>query len=85
MQHRYDDVPGHGRVVLSHHAQDRAEEQQITDRQIEDVLFEGHDIPDGDSTLREFKGIRVVIITPSPWKGAKLVKTIYKVLPARIH
>jgi len=86
VQYYYEDVPGLGNVALSRHAQTKAEEQQITDRQVESVLYGGKSIPDGDSIWRERKGIRLVIITPTPFRGAKLVKTMYRIEPqARVR
>jgi hypothetical protein len=81
MQYYYEDVPGLGNVALSRHAQAKAEDQGITDGQISLVLYRGKDIPDSDSIMREHIGIRLVIITPTPFRGAKLVKTLYRVEP----
>lgn len=78
---RYEDVPGFGSVVLSHHAQRKAAEQRITDEAVEGVLFQGRDRPDGQATWREHRDVRVVIIRPTPWRGAWLVKTMYRVHP----
>ena len=72
-----------GTVELSKHAQERAINSGITEFQIENLLYEGEDIPDGtDVTLRDHKGIRAVILLyPKPDKKSKLVKTIFKIDP----
>ena len=77
--YRYDDVPGFGSVVLSRHAQDRAEEMIITDFQVDEALFKGRDVVEGAATLREHNGVRLVIIRPTPWRGLYLVKTVFRV------
>lgn len=79
MKHYYPDVPGLGNVALSRHAQDRAEEDHITDVHVEEVFLHGRDTHDADSVWREHNGIRMIIITPTPFRGAKLVKTMYRV------
>ena len=80
MKHYYPDVPGLGNVALSRHAQAQAEKLGLTDEAVERILSKGTDTPDGFATTwREFRGIRMVIITPAPFSGALLVKTIYRV------
>jgi len=79
MQHFYEDVPGLGNVAVSRHAQERALEQSISDRVFEDVLLTGKDTPEGLGVVwREKRGLRLVILLkPEPFRGAKLVKTVY--------
>lgn len=80
MKYYYEDVPRLGNIALSRHAQDRAADQSIGDEVVEEVLMNGKDTPDGMDTIwREHNGVRLVIITPTPFRGAKLVKTIYRV------
>lgn len=81
MKHYYENVPGLGNVALSHHAQEKAKAQSISDAQVHKVLFDGVDTPDHDSVWRELNKIRLVIITPTPFQGAKLVRTMYRVRP----
>lgn len=49
------------------------------DEHVVDTLVKGRDRPDGQATWREHKGIRLVIIRPTPWQGAWLVKTMFRV------
>ena len=70
-----------GNVALSRHAQSRAERDGITEAMVLDVLLQGTDTPDGNSTWRELKGIRLVIVEPTPFRGAQLVTTMYRVKP----
>lgn len=80
MKYYYEDVPGLGNIAISRHAQDRAASHCISDEMVEDVLINGTDTPDGMDTLwREHNGVRLVIITPTPFRGAKLVKTMYRI------
>ena len=81
--HFYRDVPRMGNVALSRHAIERAERLGLTQKMIEDVLWLGRDTPDGfQVTLREYNNIRfVIMLRPKPFKGAKLVKTLYKIDP----
>jgi hypothetical protein len=85
MKHFYRDVPHLGCVALSRHAQSEAEEDNIPDATVEDVLMRPSqpDIPDGQNIVwREKNGVRLVIILkPTPGRGARLVKTIYRVQP----
>ena len=81
MNHYFEDVPGLGNVALSRHAQTRAEQDGISEAMVLDVLLQGQDTPDGDSTWRELKGVRLVIVDPTPFRGAKLVTTMYRVKP----
>jgi len=80
VEHIWEDVPGFGKVVISRHAQERAERDNISERLVEEILWTGEDTPDGTDTMwREKKGFRLVIIRPDPWKGAFLVTTMYRV------
>ena len=80
MNYYYENVPGLGNIALSRHAQERAAAQSISDEAVEETLMYGKDTPDGmDTTWREHNGVRLVIITPTPFRGAKLVKTMYRV------
>ena len=81
LNHYYEDIPELGNVALSRHAQVRAVRDGISEAMILDVLLQGRDTPDGDSIWRELKGIRLVIITPDPFRGAQLVTTMYRVKP----
>jgi hypothetical protein len=83
VNHFYRDVPGLGNVAVSRHAQQRAEEDGISQEAFDRVLLEPltADVPDGAAILwRERDGIRLVILTnPTPNRGAVLVKTVYRV------
>lgn len=80
VKHYWPNIPRLGNVALSRHAQARAEEDHISEHAVEDVLLNGTDRPDGvDTTWRERNGVRLVIITPTPFQGAKLVKTMYRI------
>lgn len=76
----YPNVPGLGNVAVSRHAQDRAKGDEITPKQFEDALFNGETIPDGmNEVFREKNRVRVVILLkPTPDRGARLVKTVFK-------
>lgn len=79
----YDDIPGLGNVAVSRHAQARAAELGISETKFLDVLLNGTDRPDGmEEVWREKGAIRLVILLrPTPFRGAKLVKTIFRVKP----
>jgi hypothetical protein len=80
MKHYYENVPRLGNVVLSRHAQANAESLGISEKMVEEVLLKGRDIPDGmDTVWRERSNIRLVIVYPEPYTGARLVATIYKI------
>ena len=83
MNHFYRDVPKLGNVAVSRHAQQRAEEDGISQEAFDRVLLTPitPDTPDGADILwRERDGIRLVILTnPTPNTGAKLVKTVYRI------
>ena len=84
MTHFFDDVPGMGNVVLTRHAQDKARQEGISEEEVERALVRGQDTPDGmDIVFREYKGLRlVVVVNPTPNRGAKVVKTLYRVQPS---
>lgn len=81
----YENVRGLGNVAVSRHAQERMDELGISQELFEKVLLETSewaDIFDGfDVVWRQDANVRLVIITPTPFRGAKLVKTVYKVKP----
>lgn len=79
MKHYWADVPRLGNVAVSRHAQSKAEKEGLTEEVFEDILKNGKDTPDGQHTIwREKRGFRLVIITPTPFQGALLVKTLYR-------
>ena len=82
-EHFYRNVPGHGSVAVSRHAQARMDEDDISQELFEKVLLTPPkaDIPDGQEILwREGYGVRIVIIVnPTPNYGARLVKTVYRI------
>lgn len=83
MQHFYKDVIRLGNVAVTRHAQAKCVEEGITEEEFKRVLLEPikPDVPDGmDILWRERDKIRIVILTnPTPYTGAKLVKTVYRV------
>jgi hypothetical protein len=83
MTHFYRNVPKLGHVAVSRHAQNRMEEDNISEEAFERVLLMPvkPDIKDGADILwRERDGIRIVILeNPTPPSGAKLVKTVYRI------
>jgi hypothetical protein len=83
VKYLYEDVPGYGRhkIVLTRHAQAKAEEQSITDFHVAEALEKGKDTFDTDSTWREHNGLRLVIVKPTPFKGAYLVATMFWIQP----
>jgi len=80
----YTKVPRLGNVAVSRHAQERMESWGVTQGQFERVLRQGSDIPDGFDTIwRAFGGIRaIILLNPTPYVGAKLVKTVYRIQAA---
>jgi hypothetical protein len=83
MKHFYRDVPGLGHVAVSRHAQSQMEGAGISQEHFDRALlkpvrpdvFEGQDI-----IWRERDGLRIVILAnPQPFRGAKLVKTVFRV------
>jgi hypothetical protein len=81
VEHYFANVPGLGNVALSRHAQDRMVIDGISEKEFTDALFHGDTVPDGqDVVWREKGGVRIVILrTPTPFKGAMLAKTVYRV------
>jgi hypothetical protein len=83
MKHFYRDVPRLGNVAGSRHAQARMQTDGISQELFDRALLEPTcpDVPDGMDVLwRERNGLRIVMITnPTPNRGAKLVKTVYRV------
>jgi len=77
----YATMPGLGNVAVSRHAQDQAAEHGVTEEVFQRVLERGTDRPDGlEVVWREEAGIRLVILLrPEPFRGAALVKTVYRV------
>lgn len=81
MKHYYTNVPVFGQVALSRHSQANAIEHGISEQQVEDVMMKGADTPDARGTLREKDYVRLVIIRPTPFAGAMLVTTMFRVEP----
>ena len=85
MEHFYRIVVGLGNVAVSRHAQARLEEDGIPVAAFERALLwpSQPDVQDGQDVLwREHNGLRLVILLhPTPWRGAVLVKTVYRVQP----
>jgi len=83
MEHFYRDVPRLGNVVVSRHAQARIQEQNIPEEIFRKTLLAPSkpDIPDTEGVVwREGNGLRIVIITkPVPDRGAKLIKTVFRI------
>lgn len=79
MRHYWPNVPGLGNVAFSRHALAKVGEAGLSEKQVTSALIEGIDVPDGIGVVRREKnGVRLVILEkPEPFKGAKLVKTIY--------
>ena len=79
----FPDVPGLGNVALSRHAQERMVEDGISEESFQDALIHGQTVPDGQEVVwREKDGVRVVIVRrPTPFKGAMLATTVYRVKP----
>ena len=84
MGHYFPNVPGLGNVALSRHAQERMAQDGISEEHFTDALMRGDTIPDGqDIVWREKNGVRIVILRqPTPFKGAMLVKTVYRIKEA---
>lgn len=82
MQHFYRHVAKLGHVAVSRHAQAQCEALGINDDAFAlALLTPSRDVPDGQSILwRERNGIRLVIdLFPVPNRGARLVKTVYRI------
>ena len=84
MEHYFPNVPGLGNVALSRHAQQRMVDDGISEHELKEALLRGTTTPDGQEVVwREKNGVRVVILrTPTPFRGAMLATTIYRVQPA---
>ena len=84
MEHYFPNVPGLGNVALSRHAQERMVQDGISENELKDVLLRGTTTPDGQEVVwREKGGVRVVILRkPTPFRGAMLATTIYRVTAA---
>lgn len=86
MRHYYEDVPVFGRVAFSRHALARLESDVVSETVISDVLYNGVDRPDGQAVWREKNGVRLVVIRPTPYRGAMLVVTGFRVeVQARVR
>jgi hypothetical protein len=84
MSHYFPNVPGIGNIAVSRHAQARMLDDGIPQDQFEAALLHPtREMPDGQDVIwRERNGVRVVILTnPIPNRGAKLVKTVYRIKP----
>ena len=83
MKHFYENVPRLGNVAVSRHAQSQMLEAGISQEAFDRALLDPiqPDAPDGQDILwRERDGLRLVILTnPTPNRGTKLVKTVYRV------
>jgi hypothetical protein len=83
MEHFYRNVVGLGNVAVSRHAQERIAEENIPVEAFERALLwpSLDDVQDGPDVLwREHNGLRLVILLhPTPFRGAVLVKTVYRV------
>ena len=83
MEHFYRNVVGLGNVAVSRHAQARIAEEGIPVAAFERALLwpSQPNVMDGQDILwREHNGLRlVVLLHPTPDRGAVLVKTVYRV------
>jgi hypothetical protein len=81
MTHYFPNVPDLGNVAVSRHAQERMKEESISEDAFRTALYDGDTIQEGTDILwREHNGVRVVVLRrPVPFKGAMLVKTVYRV------
>jgi hypothetical protein len=84
VEHYFPNVPGLGNVAVSRHAQERMVQDGISEKQLREALLRGATTPDGQEVVwREKDGVRVVILRrPTPFKGAMLATTIYRVRAA---
>ena len=84
MEHYFPNVPGLGNVALSRHALERMVQDGISENELKDALLRGATTPDGQEVVwREKGGVRVVILRkPTPFRGAMLATTIYRVKAA---
>lgn len=83
MKHYFENVVKLGNVAVSRHAQSQMVAAGISEEMFLKALLTPlkEDVPDGQEIIwRERAGIRIVILThPTPFHGAKLVKTVYRV------
>lgn len=83
VKYYYANVKGLGNVAVSRHAQERMQQEGVPQETFDKTLLKPirPDIPDGlDVLWRQRDGLRIVIlINPTPFAGAKLVKTVYRV------
>jgi hypothetical protein len=83
VQHYYEDVTGLGNVAVSRHAQEQCAKDNISEADFQRVLLEPIRPDRSDSkgiVWRERDGIRlVVLMNPTPFRGARLIKTAYRV------
>ena len=84
MEHYFANVPGLGNVALSRHAQERMVRDGISENELQEALLRGATTPDGQEIVwRQKDGVRVVILrNPTPFRGAMLATTIYRVKAA---
>ena len=84
MDHYFPNVPGLGNVALSRHAQERMRQDGISENEFKEALLHGTTTPDGQEIVwREKGGVRVVILRkPTPFRGAMLATTTYRVKAA---
>jgi hypothetical protein len=85
MQHYYRNISGIGNVAVSRHAQDKAAEHGISEEMFRHALTkpDGPDIPDGANVIFRDRGVvrLVIILKPTPFRGASLVKTVIRKQP----
>jgi hypothetical protein len=84
VEHYFPNVPGLGNVALSRHALERMVQDGISEHELKEALLGGATTPDGQEVVwREKDGVRVVILRrPTPFSGAMLATTIYRVKAA---
>ncbi len=77
MKHFYRDIPGIGNLALS---RDLITEEQVERALLHPTEADYHDGP--NHLVREGNGVRLIIVVrPTPFKGASLVKTMMRVQP----
>ena len=83
MDHYFPNVPRLGNVAVSRHAQERMVQDGIPEDAFLDALMNGEMVPDGaDVVWRQKDGVRIVLIRrPTPFKGAMLATTVYRIRP----
>lgn len=84
-EHYWPEVPGLGNIAVSRHAQARMDALGIPDAMFYEVLSKPTKIIDDAKNIRwhDGKGIRIVILTaPEPYRGAWLVKTVFRMVDA---